>query len=223
MGVHTDHDAQLRQRFDAWSESQTFQRLRPWLQHVQDKVLRQIDWAVARRTLDIACGSGAAVYASARRLAEAKGGDAYGCDISAGMLAQRGGEESFPENAHFTAASAQALPFAEKSFDAVICTAAFHHFPDPLSALKEIHRVLRSGGLFVLTDTCRDQSLGTWVWDRLHRWFEPGHVKYYRRDELRGLFGSAGFRDVDETELRPTFAETRKLVRRAALFRATAH
>ncbi|MHC4956118.1 MAG: class I SAM-dependent methyltransferase [Planctomycetota bacterium] len=217
-----DHETQARQRFDAWSESHTFQRLRPWLKHVQDKVLRQIDWSVARRTLDIACGSGCAVFDSARRLEEARGGVAFGCDISPGMLAQSGAEGGSPPNAHLMAASAQDLPFADNAFDAVICTAAFHHFPRPLHALKEIRRVLRPGGIVVITDTCRDQSVGTWIWDRLHRWFEPGHVKYYRRDELRSLFGSAGFQDVSDTELRPSFAETRKLVRRAALFRATA-
>ena len=40
--------------------------------------------------------------------------------------------------------------------------------------------------------------------------------------ELRALFEASGFHDLSESELRPTFSETRKLVRRAALFRAVA-
>ena len=216
------HEADTRNRFDAWSESSAFRRIRPWLTYVQGQVLDQVDWGGVSHVLDVACGDGWAVHQAAQRLGAGKGKLACGCDISGGMLRQRGAVNLRPAEAHLLVASAQALPYRSDSFDVIMCTAAFHHFPLPLQALGEFRRVLRPGGLALIADTCRDQSLGTWVWDRLHRWFEKGHVKYYRTDELRNLLADAGFEPVRMVSLRPTYAETKKLVCRTTLFCAAA-
>jgi len=136
------------------------------------------------------------------------------------MLSRRTGQRGGHERAVFTCASAQALPYAPESFDVVITTAAFHHFPRPDQALCEFLRVLRQGGCAIIADSCRDLSLGAWMWDRLHRWFEPGHVMYYRRDELSDLIRRAGFTGLTARILRPTYAETRKLVRPVTIFSA---
>jgi ubiquinone/menaquinone biosynthesis C-methylase UbiE len=160
------------------------------------------------------------VREASRRQEAASGGFAVGCDISQGMLSQRSPADGAAATA-FLAASAQALPYTADSFDAMIVTAAFHHFPAPQDALKEFRRVLRPGGMLLIADTCRDQSLGTWIWDRLHRWFEKGHVKYYHRDELRELLRGEGFSQIELQELTPSYAESKKLVGNAALFYAT--
>ena len=116
----SEHEAQARDRFDDWSASQTFQRLRPWLAFVQDHVLDQIDWPRATAVLDVACGSGWAVYESALRLQANGGGAACGCDISEGMLRQRAATGAPVAGAYFLAASAQSLPYRSDSFDAII-------------------------------------------------------------------------------------------------------
>jgi ubiquinone/menaquinone biosynthesis C-methylase UbiE len=48
------------------------------------------------------------------------------------------------------------MPFPAESFDFVTCTAAFKNFPDPVAALDEIHRVLRSGGHVSIFDMRKD-------------------------------------------------------------------
>jgi ubiquinone/menaquinone biosynthesis C-methylase UbiE len=50
------------------------------------------------------------------------------------------------------------MPFADASFDAVVCVAAFKNFPDPVAALDEIHRVLRPGGGVSIFDMRKDAS-----------------------------------------------------------------
>src|SRR5262245_28988233 len=55
-------------------------------------------------------------------------------------------------------ANASQMPFADNSFDFVICTAAFKNFSDPVGALNEIHRVVRPGAEAVILDLRKDAS-----------------------------------------------------------------
>jgi ubiquinone/menaquinone biosynthesis C-methylase UbiE len=50
------------------------------------------------------------------------------------------------------------LPFADNSFDAVVCTAAFKNFSDPVGALNEMYRVLKAGGEASIHDLRKDAS-----------------------------------------------------------------
>jgi ubiquinone/menaquinone biosynthesis C-methylase UbiE len=136
------------------------------------------------------------------------------------MLQQRVADQAGSTNAHFLLASGQSLPYRNDAFDALLCTSTFHHFPAPNYAMQEFRRVLRPGGKVIIADPCRDQSVGTWVWDRLHRWFEKGHVKYYRKEELFALLQEAGFERIALTERNPSYFDTRKLIPNAAIFSA---
>lgn len=51
-----------------------------------------------------------------------------------------------PGRANFVAGDGQHLPFADGTFDGVICLNAFHHMPDYVAALSEIRRILRPSG-----------------------------------------------------------------------------
>lgn len=82
-----------------------------------------------------------------------------GLDISRSMVAIAG------ENAtaagvgvDFRQGDATAMPFADESFDLIVCQAAFKNFRRPVSALNEMHRVLRPGGVAVVQDLRKDAS-----------------------------------------------------------------
>ncbi len=218
--VHKKHEIQVRRWFDKWSNSHTFFRLSPWLTHVQNHTLRMIDWPRVSNFLDIGCGSGKAVYEASRHLKQGSRSIACGCDLSTGMLKAGQDQKTQFNQVFFLSASAQFLPFKENSFDVILCTIAIHHFPLALLALNEFKRVLRSGGKVLIADVCRDQSIGIWLWDRLHRWFEKGHVKYYRINEMLEMLADAGFNNIRITDLHPRFSESKKIFRKVAIFHA---
>lgn len=58
----------------------------------------------------------------------------------------------------FRHGNAASMPFEAESFDLIVCQAAFKNFAQPVSALNEMHRVLRGGGTAVIQDMSRDAS-----------------------------------------------------------------
>jgi ubiquinone/menaquinone biosynthesis C-methylase UbiE len=58
----------------------------------------------------------------------------------------------------FQLGNASAMPFADDSFDLIVCRAAFKNFTDPVGALREMKRVLKSDGKAVIIDLRKDTS-----------------------------------------------------------------
>src|SRR3954454_24921975 len=106
------------------------------------------------RVLDIACGTGVAVQAAA-----AAGARVTGVDFSAAMLAIA---RSLHSGIEFKAGDAEALPFADASFDVVISNFGIHHVEHPERAISEARRVLMAGGTFAFTVWAAAQDNTAW-------------------------------------------------------------
>jgi arsenite methyltransferase len=110
------------------------------------------------RVLDIASGRGT----SALFLAERFGCEVIGVDYSTQNIEQASAaaaDKSVDDRVSFRAGDAERLPFAESSFDAIICECAFCTFPDKSTASSEFARVLRRGGNIGLSDLTRGPIL----------------------------------------------------------------
>lgn len=106
-----------------------------------------------RRVLEIACGTGALTRALATHLPPSTAITAT--DLNPAMLAQaKRVVTSRPIS--WRQADALALPFADGSFDAVVCQFGVMFFPDRPKGYGEARRVLASGGVFLFS-----------VWDRI--------------------------------------------------------
>ena len=83
-----------------------------------------------------------------------------GLDISKTFveLACRNAEKSGVQ-IRFEQGNASLMPFADRSFDFLVCRAAFKNFADPVGALREMHRVLEPGGRGLIIDLRRDASM----------------------------------------------------------------
>ena len=95
------------------------------------------------RVLDVCCGPAMLSVAALERGAEVVGLD---FSVSAVELARK-----LVPTGRFEQGDAQALPFPEASFDAVLCGYGLMHLPDPAKAMREMLRVLRPGGRAALS------------------------------------------------------------------------
>ena len=100
--------------------------------------------------LDVACGPGNFTREFARA---ADPGIVVGLDASRTMLARAVVETEAP-NVAYVRGNAEALPFADRSFDAVCCFAALYLIERPMQAIEEIARVLAPGGRMALLASC---------------------------------------------------------------------
>lgn len=102
--------------------------------------------------LDLGSGRGTDVLRMARRAG--KTGFAYGVDISQGMIdkARATAEKVGVTNAVFVKANLEALPVESETVDVVISNCTLNHAEDKAAVWKEIFRVLKEGGRFVISD-----------------------------------------------------------------------
>ena len=139
-----------------------------------DQVVAWCEPAPGVAALDVATGGGHV----ARRL-RALGCAVTSCDAAAGMR---------PD----VVCPAEALPFADGSFDVVVCRVAAHHFTDPPRAIGEMARVTRR--LVVLEDTLFvDESV-----QEAERLRDPTHVAHYTRDEFAEMLCAARLDILEE-------------------------
>lgn len=130
-----------------------------------------------------------------------------GIDI-APLIARRSGQQANSAGTaplHLLAGDVLALPFQTGSFDVIVSNSTLDHFPEPRlidTALGELHRVLKPGGILVVTfDNPRSLSYLAGRLKRLLRSdpFYLGHT--LSRQELTGTLARLGYRVTDTTAI----------------------
>ncbi len=178
-----------RRRFDRWAGRYERDRRSRFNAGPQREALALLELAAGDRFLDVGCGTGAAVREAAAVVERA-----VGADLSEKMI-ERARELSHG-SAEFVVADSEYLPFPDGEFTAVLCTASFHHYPNPRRALAEMARVLEPGGRLAIGDGTSDllaARIADWILRRVDR----SHVRLYRTAELIELIEDAGLGGVE--------------------------
>lgn len=136
--------------------------------------------------LDLGCGNGNILA----QLAAGTDAALYGLDLSENMI--REAAKRLGDKVSLNIGDAKSLPYAEDSFDLVICNASFHHYPEPEIVLDEVKRVLKKGGVFLLGDpTAPFWYLKFLNWSLQKG--DSGDFKIYGKREIRKLLEGRGF------------------------------
>jgi len=151
------------------------------------------------RVLDVGCGPGALTAELVTRL-------------GAGSVAAVDPSESFVAAAHarfpevdVRRATAEALPFADRSFDAALAQLVVHFMTDPVAGLREMARVTRSDGVVAacVWDHAGGRTPISTFWRAAHDLGlavqDESGLAGAREGHLAELFGAAGLRQVEET------------------------
>jgi SAM-dependent methyltransferase len=136
-----------------------YSRLRAWLGVTLEmpSLLRGVRFPPGAKCLDIATGLGWATVGLVGREPTAR---VVALEYDGAILSRTRKylRSHGAANAALCRADAKHLPFSDESFDLVLCLYGLHHFRGYLEALREIARVLRSTGTFVLIDPVRNPN-----------------------------------------------------------------
>lgn len=120
-----------------------------------------------QKLLDIGCGTGFLID----MLSNNYNAEFTGLDLSSEMIKQARNKNI--KNATFVEGRSDDIPFEDNSFNVVTCSQSFHHYPETDKPMQEARRVLKQGGLYILSDTGVGpfKMLGVKLDDFLYRHF----------------------------------------------------
>ena len=206
--VPAEHDRRST-AFTAASVPENYQQrlapvvFEPWARILLDAV----GVSTGDQVLDVACGTGVVARRAAERAAGT--GRVVAADVSEAMLGFAAAVP-VPDGAapvEYVRASADELPFADATFDAVTCQQGLQFFGERAAAAQEMRRVVRPGGVVgvaVWADGHRLEPFDDYAEALAAAGVEPPfpgaftHASFVMgTDEVRALLRSAGFSDVD--------------------------
>jgi arsenite methyltransferase len=131
--------------------------LHPGGEAITRRALELIGAGPGDRLLDVASGTGTSALLAARELGCDVVGVEYG-DAAVKAANATAQAEGLGHRASFRRGDAEALPFPDGEFDAVLCECSLCTFPDKPRAVAETRRVLRPGGRLALSDVVVDRA-----------------------------------------------------------------
>ncbi len=181
---------------------------------IRKKAAEAIISTTPSNVLDIATGTGDLAILTAR-LANEKGSKTKvtAIDMNANMLsvAKEKAKQQRINNILFEKGNALGLKYRTGSFDAVVCSFALKNFDSQEKFLKEVHRVLKNNGMFLLIDISKPDSsfgrLAFWIYmrymqlfgvitgKRLYKWL-PGSTAGFNRKKFINEVNRSAFKDI---------------------------
>ncbi len=147
------------------------------------------------RVLDLGCGRGRHLHA----LASKDGLSAIGLDLDfTDVQATRDAFAWAPDARGWGVMQGDALrlPFANDTFDAVVCSEVLEHLPDYEAAVAEVARVLKPAGVFAVSVPRAWPEAICWRLSEDYRNEPGGHVRIFKANALAKTVEAGGFRET---------------------------
>lgn len=160
--------------------------------HFRRKTLQHTQLKPGEHVLDVGCGTGVLTRLAAEEVGN--DGEVIGIDASAEMIqvAKRKAAKVH-SNADFKLGVVESLPFEDEYFDIVLSSMMLHHLPPELkvTGLREIFRVLKSGGRLMVVDV--DKPTGILGQVLMFPWRKDPAVKDNLEGHVPEFIQNAGF------------------------------
>ena len=145
----------------------------------------------SQRVLDLGCGTGHTALAFAGHVEQV-----VAVDLTEAMLEQgrRLAAERGVANICFERGDVTRLPFDDDSFDCVTSRLSAHHYARPEAAVAEAARVLRPGGLLLLSDSVAPEDPAQDTFMNAFELLRDGsHVRNHRVSEWRAMYPASAW------------------------------
>lgn len=173
---------------------------RQMLQRMNDSHFAVTGWALDFLTfcekdqvLDIGCGGGATIARISKYI---QTGHLTGIDyseVSVEMSQKLNEAEIRNGKIDILEASVENMPFEDDTFDKIVTVESFYFWPDPVENLKEVRRVLKKGGIFLLVaDIYQKDDLAEETLKNIRRY----ELLNPEPEEFKSMFEQAGFTDI---------------------------
>jgi len=163
---------------------------------ITKKILSALPKKKGLKVLDVGCGTGEFTFSVLSKILEKP--KLVGTDFSKGMIDVC--KKNFPEFS-FKVMDIQDLTFKDSTFDVVLSRQMLEHVPNPLKAVKEMHRVLKPGGTLILSTPSWFGPIAPFYFAKkatgtmqpIDNWWTPFNLKR--------TFRKAGFKNVKFTSV----------------------
>lgn len=149
--------------------------------------LQQLDF---QKILDVGCGTGEILKSITERYSFAQ---LYGLDISEEMLKQA--NDKLKGTATLILGDAKNITLETNSFDLLLCTDSFHHYPNPQQAISEFYRVLKHGKFLLIADYWKPFPIRQ-IMNLFISYSNEGDVKIYSKKEIIEFLKRGGFQEI---------------------------
>lgn len=176
-------------------------RYHPFAKHVRDAI-EKFGKKENSEILDIGCGPGLLLFEIKKLIPSI---NIMGLDSSEAMLtiANKKAKEKNLEILDLRQGFAESMPFNDNSVDIITCLSSLHDFKDAKATLREVYRILRNAGLFILKD--KNASYPKWKmrllfipllfrigYKRTSRYFKSGEL-WFKVEEVKEWMEEIGF------------------------------
>lgn len=154
----------------------------------------RLDLTAASRLLDVGCGTGRHILELSRYEGTFIGLDMAAEDLKAMryLLAIASREGRLKADVHMAQGDGTQLPFEDNEFSHVICTETLEHIDDDQAMLRELVRVLRPGGVLVISVPDEYSERLLWRLSPRYRTAPGGHVRIYKRKQIKAMLTDNG-------------------------------
>lgn len=167
-------------------------------------LIEELEKEAFTHVLDCGCGTGAMLAMIYKKYPDKQ---YVGLDLSPKMIEVANRRRK--KNLVFKEGDCEVIPFKDEFFDVVMCSMSFHHYPNPELFFKNLARVLKPNGRFILRDMASSSKIMMWLFNHveipvMNKIAKKGDVHVYTEDEIRALCQLSGL-VLESYELRNGF------------------